>query len=180
MKSISMWACATVALVLFAGQASAAKTLAAGKIKSINSDKKQFVLTDSARKDFTFKLADDVVVNRGGKEGKSDLKVDDEVNVCYDKGLVNWTVHYILVQEGGTKNSFLVLGTVKGYDGDKKELSVTDSEGKARTMTVSGAKVRLNKEDSKIENVKIGDHVLLIMETKGDKSTVKSVIVERK
>jgi len=180
MKSISMWACATVALVLLAGQASAANTLAAGKIKSIDSDKKQFVLTDSARKDFTFKLADDVMVNRGGKEGKSDLKVDDSVNVYYDKGLVNWTAHYILVQEGDTKNCILALGTVKGYDSDKKELSVTDPEGKIRTMTVSGAKVRLNKEDSKIENVKIGDHVLLITETKGDKSTVKSVIVERK
>jgi hypothetical protein len=40
--------------------------------------------------------------------------------------------------------------------------------------------VRLNKEDSKVENLKIGDHALAIVEMMGDKMTLKSLRVERK
>ena len=62
---------------------------AAGKIKGVNANKKEFVLTDSAGKDGTIKLGDNVVINRGGKESQSDLNAGDAVNVCYDKGGVN-------------------------------------------------------------------------------------------
>ena len=70
-----------------AGTAVAADAIAAGKVKAINADKKEFVLTDSAGKDWTIKLGDNVIINRGGKESQSDLKAGDPVNVCYDKGL---------------------------------------------------------------------------------------------
>jgi hypothetical protein len=42
------------------------------------------------------------------------------------------------------------------------------------------AKVRLNKEDGKVEDIKIGDKTLIILEKSGDKTTLKSVMVERK
>jgi len=180
MKSISNWSCAAIAVVLFAGPVSAADAIASGKVKSIDADNKQFVLTDSASKDFTIKFAENVVVNRGGKESKSDLKVDDAVNVCYQKGLVTWTAHYILVQEDATKNCELMLGSVKSYDSEKKDLVFTDVDRKDRTFPMGDAKVRLNKEDSKIEDVKIGDHALALVETKGDKMTLKRLMVDRK
>jgi hypothetical protein len=41
------------------------------------------------------------------------------------------------------------------------------------------AKVRLNKADSKVENVKIGDHALAIVEKIGDKETLKCLMVQR-
>ena len=126
MKSFSKWFSAMAAVVLLAGPAVAADAIAAGKVKAINADKKEFVLTDSAGKDWTIKLGDNVVINRGGKESKSDLNAGDTVNVCYDKGLLTWTAHYILVQEGDTKNCELVHGTVKSYDADKKQVTFTD------------------------------------------------------
>ena len=87
MKSLSKWVSAAAAVVLLAGASSAAEAVYAGKVKAINADKKEIILA-ADDKDTTFKLADNVVVNRGGKESQSDLKIDDSVNVLYDKGLL--------------------------------------------------------------------------------------------
>jgi hypothetical protein len=42
------------------------------------------------------------------------------------------------------------------------------------------AKVRLNKEDSKIEDIKIGDHALAIVEKMGEGTTLKCLMIDRK
>lgn len=173
------WVSATLAVVLLAGSAAAADTVSGGTVKSINTDNKTFVLTDSADKDFTFKLGDNLVVNREGKESKSNLKAGDAINVCYDKGLLNWTAHYILVREGTFKNSELIRGNVKGYDSGKNELTFTNEAKKDSTYAMGKAPVRLNMEDAKIENVKIGDHALLIVDMVEDKPILRSVMVDR-
>src|SRR5947209_13922414 len=111
MKSLSKCVGAMALVALLAGSAAAADTLAAGTVKSVNAEKKQFVLTDGAEKDFTVQFADNVVINRGGKEGSSDLKTGDAVSICYDKGVLTWTAHYILVKEGETKDSQLIDGS---------------------------------------------------------------------
>lgn len=180
MMSFSKWIMTLAATVLLAGTASSADTISAGRVKAIHSDKQQFILTDAAGKDWTLKLGDNVVINRGGKESKSDLKADDVVNVCYDKGLLTWTAQYILVQEGDSKNCELRHGTIKSYDVDKKQLAFTDAQGTDLSFTMGNAKVRLNKEDSKVENVKIGDHALAIVEKSGDKETLRCLMVQRK
>ena len=114
-----------------------------------------------------------------GKESQSDLNAGDPVNVCYDKGLLTWTAHYILVQEGDTKNRELVHGFVKNYDADKKEVTFTD-EAKDWTFPMGDAKVRLNREDSKIRDIKIGDKALAIVEKRGEAATLKCLMIERK
>jgi Cu/Ag efflux protein CusF len=174
------WLSATLAIALLANTAAAADTVASGKVKSINAESKTFVLTDAADKDFTFKLGDNLVVNREGKESKSDLKAGDAINVCYEKGRLTWTAHYILVQEGTSKNSELIRGSVKGYDADKKELTFTNESKKDSTYSMGKAMVRLNMEDAKIEKVKIGDNVLLIVDTVEGKLTLQSVMVDRR
>ena len=80
---------------------------------------------------------------------------------------MTWTAHYILVQEGDTKNCELVHGTVKSYDVDKKQVTFTDHRDKDWTFPMGDAKVRLNREDSKIEDIKIGDRALAIVEKDG-------------
>jgi hypothetical protein len=179
MKSILKWVSALVATVLLAGTVLAADAIAVGKVKSINSNNKEFVLTDAAGKDATIKLGDNVVINRGGKESNSDLKVGDAVNVCHEKGVVTWTAHYILVQEGDSKNCELLYGTVKSYDAGKKQLAF-DEHGKEWTFPLGDAKVHLNKQDSKVEEMKIGDNALVIVEKNGDKMVLKSVMLDRK
>ncbi len=174
------WLSATLAVALLASTAAAADTVTSGKVKSIDADNKTFVLTDSADKDHTFHLGDKLVINRAGKESKSDLKTGDAINVCYDSGVFTWTARYILVQEGKSKNCELIHGNVKGYDADKNQLSFTDGAKKDSTYTVGKAHVRLNMEDTKIENVKIGDHALIIVDSvKGGTPTLRSVMVER-
>jgi Cu/Ag efflux protein CusF len=180
MKSLSKWVSALTAIVLLAGSAVAGDAVASGKIKAINSTKKEFVVTDAAGKNHTFKLDTKVVINRGGKESQSDLNAGDMVNVLYDKGLLTWTAEYILVQEGDTKNCELMCGTVKSYDVDKKQLAFTDASAKDMTFDMGDAKVHLNKEASKVEKIKIGDHAFAIVEKVGDKTTLKSLMVHRK
>ncbi len=177
--SISKWAAAAAVVAVFAGQASAAQ-VGAGTVKSINADKKSFVITDSDSKDWTISFADDTVVNRGGKEGKADLKAGDVVHVCFEKGLTTRTAHYILVKEGDAKNSMLMTAKVKSYDKEKKELVVTDDERKDHTYASADAKVRLNKEDSRADEIKIGDTALLILNNEDGKSTLKHVMITRK
>lgn len=179
MKSFSKWFSALAAFVLLAGSAVAGDAIAAGKVKGVHADKKEFVLTDSAGKDWTIKLGDTVIINRGGKESQSDLNAGDLVNVCYDKGLLAWTAHYILVQEGDAKNRELLHGSVKNYDTDKKEVTFTD-EAKDWTFPIGHAKVRLNREDSEVGDIKIGDKVLAIVEKIGEGTTLKCLMIERK
>jgi len=180
MKSLSKWISGLVAIVVLAGTATAANDLIAGKVKSVNADKKEFVLTDGANKDHTLKLGDEVVINRGGKEGSSDLKADDAVSICYHKGTLAWTAHYILVKEGDTKDYQLMNGSFKSYDADQKTFTYTDVDGKDWTYAMNGAKVRLNMQASKIEDLKIGDSALVVVQETGDKRVLKDLIISRK
>ena len=173
------WVSATLAFALMASTATAADTVASGKVKSINADNKTFVLTDSADKDHTFKLGDNLVVNRAGKESKSDLKAGDTINVCYDPGVFTWTAHYILVQEGASKDCELIRGNVKSFDAEKKELTFTNEVKKDSIYSMGKAQVRLNMEDAKMESIKIGDHALLIVEMIKGTPTLRSVMVDR-
>lgn len=175
---LTKWLSATLAIALLASTAAAADTVASGKIKSINADNKTFILTDSANKDFTFKVGENLVVNRAGKESKSDLKAGDPISVCYDKGIISWTAHYVLVHEGKS-NCELIHGNVKAYNAEKKEMTFTNEIKKDSTYSMGKAMVRVNMEDTKIENVKIGDHALLIVDTVDGASTLRSVMVGR-
>jgi len=179
MKCLKKWLSASLAIALLAGTVAAADTVANGKVKSINADSKTFIVTDAADKEHTFKFGDNLIVNRAGKESKSDLKSGDAINICYDKGILTWTAHYILVQEGTAKNSELIRGNVKSYDAGKKELTFTNEAQKDSTYPMGKAMVRFNMENSKIDNVKIGDHALLIVDTVGGQPTLQSVMVDR-
>jgi hypothetical protein len=181
MMCFTKWVSAVVATSLLAGTAVGADTVSNGKVKSINADDKTFVVTDATDKDFTFKFGDHLVINRAGKEGKSDLKAGDAISVCYDKGLLTWTAHYILVQEGSTKSFQLVNGNFKSYDAGKKQMLFTGDGAKTSTTYAMGdADVRLNMKSSKIEAIEIGDHALLIVEMTATTPTLKSVMVNRK
>jgi Cu/Ag efflux protein CusF len=178
---LSKWISVTMAIALMANSAAAADTVSNGKVKSIDAGNKTFVLTDSAGKDWTFTLGDNLIVNRGGKESKSDLKTGDTIAVCYDKGVIGltWTTHYILVQEGTTKTCDLIRGNVKSYDADKNELTFTNEVKKDSIYPIGKAVVRVNMENSKFGDVRIGDHALLIVETVEGKATLQSVMVHR-
>ena len=180
MRSFTKWFGGLAAVVLLASVATAGDTIAAGKVKSVNADDKAFVVTDADGKDHTFKLGDEVVINRGGKEGRSDLKAGDAVSVCFQKGTLTWTAHYILVKEGDTKDYQLRHGSFKNFDADKKTFTYTDVEGKDWTYPMADAKVRLNMQGSKIEDLKIGDTILAIVEEIGDKATLKDLMGSRK
>jgi len=179
MKCLTKWLSATLAIALLASTATAADTVASGKIKSINADNKTFVLTDSSAKEFTFKIGDDLVINRAGKEGKSDLKAGDTVSVCYDPGVFTWTSHYILVHEGATAKSTLSHGAFKSYDTEKKQLAFTDSLKKDTMYAIGDSMVRVNMKDSTVQELKIGERALIISNTVEGISTLTSVMVQR-
>jgi Cu/Ag efflux protein CusF len=158
----------------------AGETVASGVVKSIDAENKSFVLVDSFGKDHTFKIADNLVVNRDGLEGKSDLKAADTIAVCYTRGMFTWMAHYILVQAASTKNSQLIWGSIKGYDATAKTLAFTSEHDKESSYAMGAARVRVNMADAKVEDIVIGDHALLIVDIVEGESTLLSVIVGRK
>lgn len=171
---------AVAALWMAAGAAARADGLAAGTVKSVDADKHEFVLTD-AGKDWTFKFADNVMFNRGGKEGATQLKSGDMVQLHYDKGLVNNTAKYILIKEGEAKDWTLAHGKFKGYDAATKQATFTVEEGDNKDMTyaLGDAEVRLNGQKSNIDQIKEGDHVLAIMDASGGQSMIKLFCAHR-
>jgi hypothetical protein len=178
MKSFSKWFCSMTVVVLVASPAAAVDAIVPGAVKSINADKKTFVMTDDrfVNKEVTVKIGDNCILNRDGKVSKSDLKVGDTVNVCHDNGTFTWTAHYILIKEGDSKDYLLIHGTVK--TADTKEVVFTDS-GKDVTFALGDAKVLLNKEAIKSGDIKIGDQCLAIVEKKGDKTILKTMMINR-
>jgi hypothetical protein len=172
-----------VALVaVLSNPAPAADAVARGKIKSIEANKREFVLTDPNGKDWTFDLGEHFMISRGEKEGKfADLKADDDVSIAYDKGITKFTAYYILVHEGTNKNAELGRGSVKTFDADKKQLVLTDPNGKDWTFHLAGdAKVRLNDKDSKASDLKLGDKVTVVYEKKGDELAARDLVADRK
>jgi Cu/Ag efflux protein CusF len=172
-----------VALVaLWTSSAPAAEAVARGKVKSIEANKREFVLTDPNGKDWTFDLGEKFTIVRGEKEGKfAELKAEDEVSVVYDKGITKFTANYIMVHEGANKNVEVGRGAVKTFDPDKKQLILTDPNGKDWTFKVaSDAKVRLNDKEGKVSDLKLGDKVTVVFEKKGDELTARDLVADRK
>jgi len=179
MRSLAIGSGAVLAL-LFVANMALADSVASGKVKGVSAEKKEFIMTDSAGKDWTFKLHDKAVINRGGKESQSDLAAGDPISVHYDKGVLTWTANYILVREGDSKSWDLAHGKVKSYEGDKKLLTVTDEDGKDTIYAASDAKAWLNNKECKFDDMKIGEHVLAIVNKEGGKTTLKAVMCSRK
>jgi len=179
MKSFSIWCGAVAAVIMLAGTSVAADTIFAGKVKTATADNKTFVVTDAAGKDQTFQLAATSIVNRDGKESKGGLKVGDTVNVSHDNGATAWTAQYILVQDGANKNCTLVHGEVKSYNPASKQLIFTDDNAKNLTFSMGQASVQLNGSPSRMEDIRTGDHALIIVETTGTTAALRNVIVAR-
>lgn len=170
---------ATIGFALLAGTVTASDTVASGRIKEVNAESKTFVLTDSTGKDNSFKLSQKIVVNRAGKESASDLRVDDVIDVCYEKGILTWTAHYILIQEGESKTSKLVRGSVKGYDAAKKELTFSSEGREDTTYPMGKATVQFDGKDGTVENVKIGDRAMIIVDMVESVATLRTLRLDR-
>jgi hypothetical protein len=156
-----------------------APAFSTGTVKSVNAEKREFVLTDRGGKEWTFTLGGDAVVNRGGTESPTGLKADDAVVVCSANGTATGTARYILVKEGATKDCKLVRGTFKNYDAATKAFTNTEKDGQDKNYALGDAKVRLNMNASKIEDIKSGDKTLAIVEWVGDKVNLKALMFSR-
>jgi len=181
MRTISTGASALLAIFLLAGAATAADAVAFGKIKSVNAEKKQFVLTDEGGKDYTFTLADHTFINPPGEAGKfSDLKEGEHVSLVYDKGVITWTAGYILVHTGDYKKAALAHGAVKSWDATKGMLMVTGDDKKDYTFEVGAtAKVELAGKPAKMADLKTGDKVTAVYEREGNKWELKDLFAQR-
>jgi len=170
-------------LFLLAGTAMGSDALATESSRASTPTKAS--LSDRFRRQgpYVSKLGDKVVVNRGGTEGKSDLKAGDAVNVSYSKGLATWTAKYILVQEGDSKTGSWHKAVSRVMTADKKEIVCTDAQRRIASMTMGDAKVRMCKKEAKeakVEDITIGDRVLMILQTAGEKKTLQTLMFERK
>lgn len=171
-----------VAVVMLAivGDLVASESIGVGKIKSVDLKKRDFVFTDEMGKDRTVKYDEDTVINRGGRDGQSDLKANDSVCIYYETSGLSWRANYILVQEGESKNWSLAHGTVKSRDSDKKEITYIDDKGRSWTYSTANVSVFINRAEAKVESIKIGERVMTLLQKAGDQTMLKSLYVTRK
>jgi Cu/Ag efflux protein CusF len=169
-------------LVGLTTRAYGAEATARGKIKSIEAEKKQFVLTDLNGKDWTFTLAENPIIRSAEKEGKfTDLKPGDDVSIVYDKGLTQFTAQYILSHQGDTKGLEVGFGSLKTFDADKKQLVLTDPNGKDWTFKMADdAKIRLADKEAKPNDLKLGDKMTVVYTKQGNDLTVEEANAIRK
>jgi hypothetical protein len=183
MRHLSKGIVALVAVVVFAANALAVEAVGRGKVVSVDAAKNQFVVDENGKNN-TFTLGDNVIINRGGKEIKfADIKPGDQVQIAYDKGLVTWTAHYVLVTDDANKTWQLGRGKVKAWDAKKNEMVLTDLNNKEWTFSVPiGSKVQVNTEAKKMDDIKVGEMVSIIYEEKEGSQTpvAHAVIAQRK
>jgi hypothetical protein len=183
MNRTSKWVVAALALAVAAAvtaPARAEERVYRDKVKSVNAEKKTFVMADEKGKDFTYKLADDCIINRGEK-GVADLKEKDDVTILYDAGLTGSTVKYVLVHTDKNKDKDLARGALKTYDDGKKELTVTEGNGKDRVFKAGDdVKVQLTGKEAKLADLKLGDKLTIVFEGKDTKTTADEIVAERK
>jgi hypothetical protein len=177
-----MWLVALLAAVLAVSPLFAADTAIRGKIKAVNADKNEFTLEDANAKSQTITLDKDVIINRGGKEVKfADMKVGDDVSVCYSQGIFKGTAHYVFVHDENSKNVAVGSGKFKAYDPNKGELVVTDYTGADVTlMAPATSKVMINNQAGKITDVKANEMVTILVDTKDGKQLLRELVVQRK
>ena len=180
MKAHTGLLCVALGMFGFMEDLAAAESIAVGKIKSVELEKREFVLTDEMGKDRTVKYDEDTVINRGGRDGQSDLKVNDTVCTYYETAGLLWRANYVLVQEGESKNWSLAHGNVKSYDAEKKELTYTDDKGRNWTYSSVNVSVFINRTQSKVESVKVGERVMALLQKAGDRTTLKNLYITRK
>jgi hypothetical protein len=183
MNRMTKWLAAALALAVAAAVSAPARAeekVFRDKIKSVDATKKTFVMVDEKGKDFTFKLADDCIINRGDK-GVADLKEKDDVTILYDAGLTGNTAKYVLVHTDKNKDKDLARGALKGYDDAKKVLTITEAEKKDRDFKVADdAKVQLSGKEAKLGDLKLGDKLTVIFAMKDKTTTADEIVAERK
>jgi hypothetical protein len=75
----------------------------------------------------------------------------------------------------------MAKGKIKTLTADKNEFVLTDANGKDWTFQMErDAKIRLNNEDSKLDQLKEGDEVRVTYEKLGDKFVAKEIRCTRK
>jgi hypothetical protein len=73
-----------LALVLMLATALRAEETMKGRIKMVDPDRKEFVLTDAENRDFKFHLDRDARISINGREAKlSEVQPDDQADVIY-------------------------------------------------------------------------------------------------
>ena len=157
------------------------------KVKSVNEEKNEFVVTAPDGKEHTFALGEQSILTRDGKEVQTsdlkqgDLKVGDEICVVFDKGLVKWTVYYILNHGDKNKGQELGRGSLRSYDDAKGEMVLVDLNNKEwRASVPATSAVQLNTESGKMKDVRVGEMVTVVYDTKDSKNNLVKAIVNRK
>jgi hypothetical protein len=169
-----------ILLLLFSKSSQGAESILAGKVKTVDLAKHEFVLVETSGKERQIKLDENVVVNRGGRDGTTELKAKDAAMVHCDTSAVTWTATYILVQDGETANWSLDRGNIEKYDSESKQISYADEQGRSYRFSTMGAKLYINRVESKFESVKIGEPVLALLKKAGDQPTLKAMYITRK
>jgi Cu/Ag efflux protein CusF len=167
-----------VVVVLALAPSANAAEMMKGKVKSVSADGKQITITDNANKDVMLQLGAHAAIITGGKDNGqlNDLKPGDAVSVIFDKAGGRETLSALLLNKGANANAQLGEGTVKTLTPGTNQFTLTDLNNKDVAFNVANdAMVRLSNKPAKFGDVKKGDRIIVVFETKGDQRIVHGI-----
>jgi len=174
MKRILTWSGALAVVVAVSATLSAEE--AKGRIKSVDSEKHIVVLKGTLG-DSVYELGRAEAVWVDGVRSKlSDLKVDDEAIVVYEKNGDRFKADRIRV----LRNAKETTGTVKDVFRDKNEITI---KGTVKNTTYELAKngtVWVDGKEGRLSDIRENDEVTITYEQRGDHYMANDVAVIRR
>jgi Cu/Ag efflux protein CusF len=182
----------TLAAILVAGLTAPAfgADLTKGTVKSIDPAQNKFVIKDAKGQDATFQCTaeckficpTDKVKERekpdptASRAKLADLKVGDTISIAYEKRGDDLQAMAVLKHDGDYRDAFLGLGKVKEAAAANAPLTVTDMTGKdMRFRVTDDVQVQIDGRDSKANDLKSGDQVLVVYQKVGDEFRAKEI-----
>ena len=171
-KFLSVFA---VALVLTsAGFLSAEETK--GTIKSVDTEKKEVVLSGLLRNTIYELNKDSQICLDGVKSKIDDLKEGDQAVITYEKK----GEHMIASEVRGLRNAQEATGTVRGTFADKREVTLKGLVKDTTYELNKDATVWLNGTKAALTDIREGDQVMITYQQKGNHNMAARVRATRK
>jgi len=167
------WLSVVLALALLAlwtpivtGDTATDEQTATGTVKSVSAKNNQFVLNIKGRT-LTLRLAEGAKLRVGDKEAEiGDLKEGDQVTVNYRMRAKD------ICSLEGTQSS----GEIKSISTDRDRIVLKDGRGKEMTFQINkDAKVRLGDKEGKIDELKVGEAVVIEYAKEGDQLMARTI-----
>ena len=176
MRSIKFFGVLALAFLLSATSYLRAEETTNGKIKSVDTGRKEVVLKGTI-KDTIYDVDKSASIWLDGVSAKlGDLKADDTAVIFYDKS----GEHLVASSVRALRSSKETLGTVHSVFGEKRDLVIKGTVKNSTYEITKDATIWLGGKKAALSDINLGDQVRVTYEQRGDRMIANDVVVTKR